>query len=164
MTKIEIPRWNERARPVLPSVTRPVILRILANSTLTESGCIEWNGYRDKFGYGRVTAEKSDLFTHRITWAWFNDSEIPEGMSVDHLCMNRACVNPVHLDICPIGENLRRSPTSMPSINKAKTHCYKGHLFAGENLVIDKSGYRACRTCRLEVKAAYRRRQRESVA
>ena len=67
---------------------------------------------------------------------------VPAGLEVDHLCGNRACVNPAHLEAVSHGENCRRA--------KAKrTTCRNGHPYTAETLIIDRtSGARRCRICR----------------
>jgi hypothetical protein len=72
---------------------------------------------------------------------------IPEGMEIDHLCRNRGCVNPEHLEPVTRQENIRRSQ-SISVANAAKTHCPYGHLLSGANLYLRPNrGGRACREC-----------------
>lgn len=71
---------------------------------------------------------------------------IPAGLTLDHLCSVRRCVNPAHLDPCTMGENVRRSPNT-PWARKARwTHCSRGHEFTPENTRIHH-GRRRCRLC-----------------
>lgn len=111
------------------------------------SGCWEFatdektsTGYRQFKGFGETRA-------HRVSYRLFKGS-IPEGMVVDHLCRNRGCVNPDHLELKTIGGNLH-APGSMASaaINAAKTHCPRGHEYD----YIRPNGARDCKRC-----AAYR--------
>ena len=76
---------------------------------------------------------------------------IPDGMTIDHLCRNRACVNPAHLEPVTHAENLRRAAEATRT-----DHCPAGHLFDSANTYTDRNGYRKCRACRREkAKAAY---------
>lgn len=69
--------------------------------------------------------------------------EIPEGLVLDHLCRNRSCINPDHLEPVTDGENIRRGI----SANGLKTHCKHGHEFTPDNIIIVTDGYRNCRIC-----------------
>lgn len=71
---------------------------------------------------------------------------IPEGLTLDHLCRVRRCVNPAHLEPVTRGVNTLRGET-LSAANKAKTQCMRGHLFDVGNTRITKEGTRACRHC-----------------
>jgi hypothetical protein len=73
---------------------------------------------------------------------------IPDGKQIDHLCRNRACCNPEHLEPVTIQENIRRGEGPQ-AINARKTHCIRGHALSGDNLyLVPKSGRRNCVICR----------------
>lgn len=166
VTDIEIPRnrWGENVLPVLPVATPATVYRILSHSVGGFGGCLSFSGVTDTNGYGRIKIGKKAYSTHRVIWAWFNQAEIPDGMTVDHLCRNKSCCNPAHMDICTPGENSRRAPSVISNLNRLKSHCPKGHPYAGENLIIGKNGGRWCRECRLISQRAFRRRQKEKAA
>ena len=83
--------------------------------------------------------------------------EIPDGLSIDHLCRNRRCCNPAHLEAVTNRENLLRGPTTQASRNAVKTHCINGHEFTEANTYYRKDG-RTCRTCSMLNMRKYRSR------
>jgi hypothetical protein len=74
---------------------------------IQKDGCWEWTGSVDHYGYGYVSYMTRKLKAHRVAYELFKQ-EIPQGLVIDHLCRNRKCVNPEHLEPVTIGENVSR--------------------------------------------------------
>jgi hypothetical protein len=145
--------------------------------TAGEDACWYWRGPVDKGGYGSFGAGTG---AHRAAYELMV-GPIPDGRVVDHLCHNvdptcpggrgcrhRLCVNPAHLDVVTRGENVLRSPHTMPHVNAAKTRCPAGHEYTPENTYVKRrasgSARRECRTCRTEKLRGWRERARASAA
>ena len=109
--------------------------------------CWDWTGSMYGNGYGRVRrGENSGALAHRVAYSlWVGP--IADGMTIDHLCRNKRCVNPAHLEQVTITENVRRSTKSQAQITR--THCPQGHEYSESNTLVFR-GMRQCRTCRKE--------------
>ncbi|AGS82237.1 HNH endonuclease [Mycobacterium phage KristaRAM] len=97
-------------RPIdLRSVFQPKFLAKFQSSVrLASSGCLEWTGFIDANGYGRVCVDGRLVGAYRVAWMLAHHATIPEGMVIDHMCCNRACVAASHLESVTLQENTRR--------------------------------------------------------
>jgi HNH endonuclease len=125
------------------------------------STCVLWTRAVDSQGYGQFKVRYKNLKAHR--WAYEQwVGPIPEGLTLDHLCRVKKCVNPVHLEVVPLWENILRSD-SAAALNARKTHCPEGHPYDEVNtysLPTNAHMGRTCRTCRTE-RSRERARQRK---
>lgn len=74
-------------------------------------GCIEWAGAKNNDGYGKMNfyhdGQHVQVYAHRVFWVLANRKEIPSHLVLDHICCNRACVNPAHLRLVAQKTNVR---------------------------------------------------------
>ncbi len=137
---------------------RPVAERFWAKVELTED-CWVWTGHLRR-GYGTLMQDGRDGSAHRFAYESFV-GPIPEGLEIDHLCRNRACVNPAHMEPVSRRENILRGEGTAAK-NARKTHCKRGHALSGENVYLYRGTMRHCRECNRERGRAYVQRHRPS--
>lgn len=153
------------ATPKRPAVRHPKgWLRMLFKTTLPlrfwskiyadPSGCWQWIASLTGRGYGvfRVGSRRAHAaaprhlsYAHRLSYESLV-SPIAGALTIDHLCRNRGCVNPAHMEPVTIGENILRGNGSS-AVRARQTHCLRGHPFDSLNTHIRQDGTRHCRAC-----------------
>ena len=122
------------------------------------NGCWNWTASLKSRGYGRFYLNGKYHLAHRISYETLC-GDVPDGLQLDHLCRNRSCVNPTHLEPVTCRENLLRGDT-FNAKNASKTICPLGHAYSG--VYVDKRGHtlRTCKKCRADREARRRERLR----
>jgi hypothetical protein len=128
--------------------------------------CWEWQGSIQSAGYGKFQQDGLTILAHRASYE-AHVGPIPDGLQLDHLCRNRRCVNPSHLEPVTLRENVLRGEG--PSAMQARqTHCIHGHEFTPENTRMKTVGgkwrQRQCCECHRITNRAYRARLKASAA
>lgn len=135
------------------------------------TGCWRWLATTTGEGYGLMSADGQSLLAHRLSYL-VHVGPLDPSLTVDHLCKNPGCVNPLHLQQVSQAENCRRAasdrkprPTLYPSKKAprpprpARTHCRHGHELA--RVYVDrKTGAKRCVVCRLAATARWTRKRR----
>ena len=121
------------------------------------NGCWRWTGSHTSGGYARRYIEGRHWYVHRYVYTKLV-GPVPANLHMDHLCRVHDCCNPKHLEPVTQRENNRRGESPMAK-NGRKTHCIRGHLLVGENLIPWKKKHdkRACRACNEEYQRNYYR-------
>jgi hypothetical protein len=109
--------------------------------------CWPWIAGRNSQGYGAFYWNHKRGGAHRFSYEMHN-GPVSGGMELDHLCRNRLCVNPAHLESVPKAVNILRGDGA-PARCARKTHCPKGHEYDEANTIHYRGG-RYCRACQSE--------------
>lgn len=139
--------------------------RFLEKVRVSDNGCHLWTGSRTRAGYAQLRVNDRTQLAHRWIWKQTH-GPIPHDLTIDHLCRNRACVNPAHMELVTLRENVLRGDT-IPAKHAQKTACVRGHPFTPENTYQTPPtrqkprGQRQCRECnRDRALAGYHQRRR----
>ena len=165
--------------------------RFIKQISVAASGCWNWTGTLDRDGYAQYHRNRKTKKGHRISYEWHN-GKIPFGLTIDHLCKNKCCVNPEHLEAVTAQENGRRhnaegykqwwatlsdedraafvekSGKKASQVAAAKklaaTHCRRGHEWKPETTyIVPSNGHRRCNVCFAEVQKRARAKTFKSV-
>ncbi|NUP33639.1 MAG: HNH endonuclease [Streptomycetaceae bacterium] len=123
----------------------PLLTQVLDRCVETDEGCWLYTGRLLPNGYGVVSESRKTVYVHRLTFGYFK-ADIPDGLVIDHLCRNRACCNPEHLDAVTQRVNVHRGDSHVAQQAK-KRKCIRGHDLSGDNVRVSRSGKRECKTC-----------------
>jgi len=134
-------------------LNRAELARFHRNVTMTAE-CWIWNGPQTPNGYGKWQRGPGfrERVIHRIIWEHHNNQPIPEGKQLDHLCRNRLCCNPTHLEPVTGSENTTRQDHA----HRRKTECPKGHEYTPENTRTTPAGRRVCKQCDRDRKTTHK--------
>jgi hypothetical protein len=123
---------------------------LLKTSPEPNTGCWLWREHVGNCGYALVRpylhGKNRTMLAHRLSYELFK-GPIPMGLTIDHLCRVKSCVNPAHLEAVSNRVNQFRNPQSLTGNNSRKICCLHGHPFSGANLYMHGTN-RHCRACR----------------
>jgi hypothetical protein len=127
-------------------MAKPYTIEELKSKTKLDpmTDCWIWSG-RTHYGYGRVNYKRKLWQAHRLFYTLFV-GHIHQGHEIDHVCHNRACVNPEHLEQVTHTENMIRA-SGFAGINASKKECVRGHPLRGDNVYSYTTKQRLCREC-----------------
>ena len=126
-----------------------ILARFWSMVNKTET-CWLWMASLSNTGYGQFRFDGHIVLAHRFVLSVVEGRVIEQGLTVDHLCRTPRCVNPSHLEVVSMRENVLRG-TSPSAVAASRTECPQGHPYSGNNLMLVNGGRtRKCRICEHE--------------
>jgi len=119
------------------------------------NGCWDWQGYKQNQGYGFFYFNGNTVIAHRWSYDFFRED--PKYLLCCHHCDNPSCVNPFHMFLGTHKDNAQDMISKGRHKEQRKTHCKYGHRLIGNNLHVNKKGYRICKQCRREYWNSWRK-------
>lgn len=153
------PNTGRKRRP-LPDIsghTAAALAYVRRKSLATDTGCWEWQGHRNRLGYGEGCFRNRQWMAHRLAYVAAKGPFDPQ-LDVCHSCDNRWCVNPEHLWIGTMQQNILDCVAKGRHNKATKTHCANGHEYTEESTYVCSRGFRQCRICvrvRQRIKAGW---------
>jgi hypothetical protein len=126
--------------------------RFVRKVSITDGECIEWTGANNG-RYGLFKATDRNQMAHRFSYVTFV-GPLTDGLELDHLCRNKLCVNPDHLEEVTHSINVQRDR------DFRCTHCPRGHEYVPETTYINPRGGKVCRICKRKKNLEYKARKR----
>lgn len=138
-------RWRRTGSPDRTPVTpEQRFWRYVTKGNAEE--CWTWTGAGWPSGYGSLRISRDcKVAVHRFSYE-LHVGPIPEGLVIDHLCRNRGCVNPAHLEPVTFAENILRGEGTGARYAR-RSECLRGHSFDPPNGYLNKQGGRSCHAC-----------------
>lgn len=158
--EVEMSEWRNAPgqikdrRPVTKEIAEYARQRFMRKIEKRDNGCWDWIGPVLPSGYGvfSLGVNMRSVYAHRVSYVLFR-GDFDLGMDLDHLCRNRKCVNPSHLEVVDRKTNLLRGSTIVAEA-AAKTHCISGHELTPDNvyMYLQRGRFytRRCNQCRIE--------------
>lgn len=153
---LQLNDWGEPLRTRGWSIEDKIRVR---TSPEPNTGCWFFTGALNEDGYGMLNGGDFDTkIAHRIAYRVFR-GEMPPGTELDHLCRQRSCINPDHLEPVPHKVNVHRGELANYRRSDRKTVCKRGHPLVGDNIAVRprKSDGGVSRTCRICLQASHAR-------
>jgi len=126
--------------------------------------CWEWTACKNSDGYGKFQINRKLEYSHRLSYE-NKYGKIPQGLVINHLCRNRSCCNPEHLEQVTVKENNQKGLAGFVNglKQRAKKQCPQGHPYSKENTYVNPKGDRICKICKLITCNQFARRKRLEV-
>lgn len=149
--RIAVPTY--KPIPTLTPQEQATFWERVAIDMYDDDACWPWKARLEPSGYGRFWVRNKTYLPHRVAWALQHGGTSCE-LTIDHVCKNRACCNPAHLDLVTMRVNVLRGD-GVTARNAVKTHCHRGHEFTPENTRFVPGKGRSCKQCDKEQRQSW---------